>query len=198
MIHYGRNFIGDGSQIFDPVILGFPSRERFGSIEYAGVTIGKNAILRSGTIIYCDVTIGDNFQCGHTVLIREHTSIGHQTSIGSSSIIEGYSTIGSNVRMQSMVFVPTHTMIGNGVFVGPHAVLLNDRYPPTGKPELKGPIIKDDAVIGGNATILPGIIIGEGSAVAAGAIVTRDVPPKKLAIGAPARIRNLPEEMMHP
>jgi acetyltransferase-like isoleucine patch superfamily enzyme len=91
-----------------------------------------------------------------------------------------------------MVFVPTHTIIGNRVFLGPHSVLTNDRYPPTGKPELRGPTIRDGAVIGANATILPGITIGESAVVAAGAVVTADVPPRTMAVGVPARIRDLP------
>jgi len=196
MIEYGRNVLKEGARIFDPVIVGFPSREHSGEIEFIGATIGREAVIRSGTVIYCDVTIGDNFQCGHNVLIRERTVIGNRTTVGTSTVIEGNCTIGNNVRIQSMVFISTHTVIGNGVFIGPAAVLLNDRYPPTGKPELKGPVIKDNAVVGGNATILPGVTIGEGSAVAAGSILTKDVPPYMLAIGAPARFRPLPREMM--
>lgn len=94
-----------------------------------------------------------------------------------------------------MVFIPTHTEIGNEVFIGPNAVLTNDRYPPTGKPELKGPVLEDLAVIGANATILPGVCIGRGAAVAAGAVVTKDVPPGKMALGVPAGIRDIPDQM---
>lgn len=152
-------------------------------------------MLRSGLIVYCQVEIGDNFQSGHHVLIREKMRIGEDVVIGSSSIIEGYGTIGNNVRIQSMVFIPTNTTIGNGVFIGPHAVLTNDRYPPTGRPELRGPVIGDGSVIGANATLLPGIHVGEGAFVAASAVVTRDVPPGKMAVGSPARIRDIPTEM---
>lgn len=120
--------------------------------------------------------------------------IGHNVSIGSSTIIEGYGTIGDNVRIQSMVYIPTHTTIGDGVFIGPSAVLTNDRYPPSGG-ELRGPEIGENAVIGANATIMPGVTIGEGAFVAAAAVVTRDIPPGKMAIGAPARVRDLPAAM---
>jgi len=152
-------------------------------------------VLRSGGIIYCDVTIGDTFQCGHNILIREETSIGDNVAVGTATVIEGNCLIGDFVNIQSMVFVPTHTEIGDGVFIGPCAVLTNDRYPPTGKPVLKGPVVEDNAVIGANATVLPGVRIGGGALVAAGAIVTRDVPAGKMAVGVPAQIRNLPEEM---
>jgi acetyltransferase-like isoleucine patch superfamily enzyme len=195
LIEYGKCTLGEGCLVFEPVTLGFPSREFIGKEEFPGTTIGKNAVLRSGLIVYCQVEIGDAFQSGHNVLIREQMRIGNNVAIGSSSVIEGYGTIGDDVRIQSMVFVPTHTTIGTGVFIGPNAVLTNDRYPPAGKPELKGPAIGDHAVIGANATILPGITIGSGAMVAAGAVVTHDVPAETMAIGVPAKIRNLPEEV---
>jgi acetyltransferase-like isoleucine patch superfamily enzyme len=195
VIQYGKNSIGQNSRIFEPVTIGFPSREYLDAGEFPGVIIGENSILRSGTIIYCNVTIGDHFSTGHNVLIREKMAIGDRVAIGSSTIVEGYGNIGNDVRIQSMAFIPTNTTIGNHVFIGPHAILTNDRYPPTGKPELIGPILEDYAVIGANAILMPGITIGARAAVAAGSIVTRDVPPGVLALGSPARFRNLPQEM---
>ena len=196
MIEYGTNTIGKGSRIFEPVTLGFPSRDNLDKTGFTGTIIGKNAIIRSGTIIYCDVTIGDNFQSGHNVMIREKTKIGDRVAIGTSVIIEGSSVIGNDVSLQSMVYIPTDTVIGNHVFIGPNTVLTNDRYPPTRIGGLKGPQIRDAAAIGANTTLLPGVCIGEGALVAAGAVVTRDVPAYKLAIGAPAKITDLPEKML--
>jgi len=196
MIEYGKNSIGKGSQIFEPVTLGFPSRDNMGKTGFTGTIIGKNAVIRSGTIIYCDVTIGDYFQSGHNVLIREKTRIGDRVAIGTSAVIEGNTSIGDNVSLQSMVYIPTDTVIGNNVFIGPNTVLTNDRYPPTRIGGLKGPQIRAGAAIGANATLLPGVCIGEGALVAAGAIVTRDVPAHMLAIGAPAKITALPQKMI--
>lgn len=195
-MQYGKNRIPHSTKIFEPVDIGFPSRERMNQNTYPGVTFGENCIIRSGAVIYCDVEIGDNFQCGHHVVIREYTKIGMKTSIGTSSVIEGHCTLGNNVSIQSMVFIPTETQIGDNVFIGPNAVLTNDRYPPSGKPRLQGPTLKDRCAIGANVTILPMVTIGEGAAVAAGSIVTKDVPPGKLAIGSPAKIRDLPKEMI--
>lgn len=192
MIEYGINEIGEGSQVFEPVTIGFPSRENLGKTGFQGTIIGRNAVLRSGTVIYCDVIIGDNFQSGHNTLIREKTRIGNRTAIGTSTIIDGNTVIGNHVSLQSMVYIPTNTTIGDHVFIGPNAVLTNDRYPPSGT--LEGPVIKAGAAIGANTTILPGVCIGEGAFVAAGSIVTRDVPDLMMAIGTPARIRELPKE----
>ena len=195
MTEYGINTIGEGAQIFEPVTLGFPSRDKIGKSSFIGAKIGKNAVIRSGTIIYCEVIIGDNFQSGHNVMIREKTWIGNRVVIGTATVIEGDTTIGNEVSLQSMVYIPTGTVIGNNVFIGPNSVLTNDRYPPTRIGGLKGPQIMDGAVIGANVTLLPGVCIGEGALVAAGAIVTRDVPAYKLAIGTPARITALPSKM---
>ncbi|MDD1665698.1 MAG: N-acetyltransferase [Methanomicrobiales archaeon] len=196
MIEYGRNTLGPGARIFEPVTIGFPSRDRIGCENFRGAVIGKNALILSGTTIYCAVEIGDDFQCGHNVLIRERTRIGSRVAVGTATIIEGDTTIGSDVRVQSMVFIPANTTIESGVFIGPHAVLTNDRYPPFGRPELRGPVLKEQSVIGANATVLPGIVVGKGACVAAGAVVTHDVPARKLAIGVPAEIRDLPREMI--
>ncbi|MFA7563308.1 MAG: DapH/DapD/GlmU-related protein [Methanoculleus sp.] len=192
MIEYGRNALGEGAAIFEPVTIGFPSRDRMGKEGYPGAVIGRDAVLRSGTIIYCDVVIGDSFQTGHNVLIREKTTIGDRVAIGTAAVIEGDCTIGDDARLQSMVYIPTGARIGNRVFIGPNAVLTNDRYPPGPREGLRGPVIEDDAVVGANATILPGVVVGKGAFVAAGAVVTKDVPPGMLAVGTPARFRPLP------
>jgi acetyltransferase-like isoleucine patch superfamily enzyme len=194
MIEYGVNIIGKGVQIFEPVTIGFPSRENIGKAGYSGSTIGHHAVLRSGTIIYCDVIIGDNFQSGHNILIREKTRIGDRTAIGTATVIDGNSSIGNDVSLQSMVYIPMNTSIGDHVFIGPNAVLTNDRYPPSGC--LIGPIVKAGAAIGANATILPGVCIGEGAFVAAGSVVTHDVPDYMMAVGTPARIKELPQEIL--
>jgi acetyltransferase-like isoleucine patch superfamily enzyme len=192
MKKYGINIIGMGAQIFEPVTLGFPSRENLEKTGFIGSTIGDNAILRSGTIIYCDVVIGDNFQTGHNTLIRERTRIGDRTSIGTATVIDGNTVIGNDVSLQSMVYIPVNTTIGDQVFIGPNAVLTNDRYPPSSS--LIGPLIKTGAVIGANTTILPGVCIGEGALIAAGSVVTRDVPDYMLAVGSPARFKEMPQE----
>ena len=192
MIEYGINKTGHGLQVFEPVTLGFPSREYIGKTGFIGTTIGNDAVLRSGTVIYCDVTIGDRFQTGHNVVIREKTRIGNQVSIGTGVVIEGNTCIGDQVNLQSMVYIPTNTTIGDRVFIGPNAVLTNDRYPPSGFGGLVGPVIENDAAVGANATLLPGVRIGKGALVAAAAVVTRDVPAHMLAVGSPAKIRALP------
>jgi acetyltransferase-like isoleucine patch superfamily enzyme len=171
------NIIGEGYKIYSPVIIGFP--------KFKGTIIGKNSTIRTGTVIYHNVEIGDNFVSGHNVLIRENTLIGDNVLVGTSSIIEGNSKIGNNTRIQSMVFIPTNTIIGNNVFIGPGTVFTNDKYPPSRF--LEGAYVEDDVVIGAHATILPGVKLGKGCFIAAGSVVTKDVPAGMMAIGSPAR-----------
>jgi len=195
MIEYGINCLGPDAQIFEPVTLGFPSRDKIQQTGFTGTTIGKNSVLRSGTVIYCDVIAGDFFQTGHNVVIREDTRMGDRVSVGTATVIDGHVVIGNDVSLQSRVYIPTNTRIGNHVFIGPNAIFTNDRYPPSRIGGLDGPHIMDGAAIGANATLLPGVCIGEGALVAAGSIVTRDVPDHMMAIGAPAKLRELPKAL---
>lgn len=162
--------------------------------------LGAESIVRAYTIIYGDVKIGEGLRTGHHALIREHTTIGNYVLVGTSTIIDGTVQIGDYVSIQSRVYVCTDTVIGNYVFIGPGAVFTNDKYPLRQRETYKstGPILEDHVTIGANATLLPGVRIGEGSMVAAGSVVTQDVPAGSLAIGAPARIQPLPPYLREP
>jgi len=157
--------------------------------------VGPNSSIRAGTIIYDDVIAGEGLQTGHHALIREQTILGAHVVVGTHAVIDGRCEIGDGVSMQTGVYVPSDTTIQNHVFLGPQATLLNDPYPVRTDVDLVGPVLEDHVSIGGNATILPNVTIGEGAFVAAGAVVTKDVPPKKLAVGAPASITELPSEL---
>jgi len=169
------------------------------SYEYAHNSnesnLDQGVLIRSGTIVYCDVSIGKNTQTGHNVLLREHTSVGKNCIIGTNTVIDGYTAIADNVSLQTGVYVPSETVVHDNVFIGPHAVLTNDPYPVKKDVDLEGPTIESSASIGANSTILPGVRIGERSFVAAGAVVTDDVPPDTLAVGAPATFKPLPKNL---
>lgn len=187
------------------VILGYPTSDvlvrmmkrkvRMESLDYAGVRIGHNSIIRSEAVIYRDVVIGDYVRTGHKVLIREGSRIGHHVLVGTNVVLDSRTSIGNRVSIQSTVYLPTFTTIEDYVFIGPNAVFLNDRYPIRTPAKLIAPHVCRGATIGGNATLLPGVRIGEGAFVAAGAIVTENVPAWHLAIGAPATLRRLPKHL---
>jgi acetyltransferase-like isoleucine patch superfamily enzyme len=184
--------LGENCVIQDNVILGFKYKDRCQEVN-----IGDNAIIRAFTVIYADVVIGGDFKTGHGVVIRENTKIGNRVVVGSGVVIDGNVEIGNRVKIETNVYIPTHTRIGNDVFIGPNVVMTNDKYPQRLRDEYQpqGPIIEDSVSIGANSTILPGIVISEGSFIAAGSIVTKDVPPWSLVKGTPARIYKLPEKL---
>ncbi|MBX7234854.1 MAG: acetyltransferase [Caldilineales bacterium] len=187
--------LGEGCTIQPLAIVGLEYRPGCGPAR-----LGKNAIVRAHTIIYGDVTIGDGFRSGHHALVREHTTIGDYVLVGTSVIIDGQVTIGDQVSLQGRVYIPTQTVIGNCVFIGPGAVLTNDKYPLRQRESYRpaGPILADHVTVGANATLLPGVRVGEGAMIAAGSVVTRDVPAWSLAAGVPARILPLPERLREP
>lgn len=149
--------------------------------------------LRSGTIVYPNAVLGFNITTGHNVVVRNGSVIRDGCTIGTNTVLEGDCEIGKNTTLQTGVYVSRKCKIGNNVFIGPCVCLLNDRYPPKGP--LTGVTIGDYAIIGGHATVLPGVVVGHHAFVAAGAVVTKDVPPHKMAIGVPAEIKDMPEGM---
>ncbi len=186
---------GYGTRIEPGAIVGHPYE------GWEGATLlGDGCFIRVGTVIYADAVIGDHTRTGVHALIREHCHIGRHALVGSGTIIEAGVQLGDDVVLQSGVFLPTGALIGSRVFVGPRSVLTNDRYPLRCRDRYRpeGPVLENDVSLGANATVLPGVRVGEGAMVAAGAVVTRDVPPWTLAVGCPARVRDLPAELREP
>jgi acetyltransferase-like isoleucine patch superfamily enzyme len=180
------------------VIIGQRSRRPSGG--GTPTIIGDAACIGSHTVIYEGNRIGRRLKTGHHVLIREDNEIGEDVSIGSGSIVEHHVRIGCRVRLHSNVFVPEFSVLDDDCWLGPHVVLTNAKYPrsPRVKSGLVGPFIGRRAKVGANATILPGVHIGEEALVGAGAVVTHDVEPYAVVAGNPARtlksIHDLPYE----
>jgi acetyltransferase-like isoleucine patch superfamily enzyme len=183
---------GEDCQIQDNCIIGVRYRE--GALP---VRLGRSARIRAGSIIYADVVTGDHFQTGHRVLIRENTIIGHHVVIGTNTVIDGQVSIGDFVKIESNCYLPTHVTIGNRVFLGPNVTLTNDRYPLKMRDQYvpEGPILEDGVTLGAGVVVCPGVRIGQDSFVAAGAVVTKNVPPNSLVMGVPGRARPLPEKL---
>ena len=187
--------IGEGTLIEPDVMVGFRYHKDCGPAR-----IGKDGILRKGTIIYGDVSIGDYFQAGHYAVIRAKVEMGDYCTVSNHSTLEGLIRFGDGVRIMSHVYIPSRTWFGNNVFVGPGVTFLNDRQP--GRYEImpipQGATIEDDVMIGGGCTIMPAVTIGERSFIAAGAVVTKNVPPRSLVVGVPGRIEPLPPKLDMP
>lgn len=179
--------LGSNAEIGEFVIIGEPPRGK--ASGELPVAIGENSVIRSHTIIYAGNRIGARFQTGHGAFLREENEIGDDVSIGTKTIIEHHVKIGQRVRIHSQAFIPEYTILEDDCWIGPNVVLTNAMYPMSARAKefLRGPVIKRGAKIGANATILPGIIIGENALIGAGAVVTKDVEPGTVVAGNPAR-----------
>lgn len=134
--------------------------------------------------------IGASTKIWQYCVVLEGAVIGEDCNINAFVFIENDVVIGNRVTIKSGVQIWDGITIEDDVFIGPNVTFTNDKYPRSKQyPEaFDRTVIKRAATIGANATILPGITIGEYSMVGAGSVVTRDVPPKGLVIGNPARL----------
>lgn len=187
-----RAQLGEDCIIDDAATIGY-DYDRIG----APTIIGADARIRSGTVVYADVTVGDRLRTGHNALLREGTTIGDDVLVGTEATVDGQCDIGSNVSLQTRAYVPAKTIIDDHVFLGPSAVLTNDPVPVRDDDDSRivGPTLKRGVTIGANATVLPDVTVGTDAFVAAGAVVTRDVPRDTLAVGVPATHQELPRRL---
>ena len=130
-----------------------------------------------------------NFQTGNKANIRELNQIGDNVSIGTLSVVEHHVTIGDGVRIHTQSFVPEYTILENNCWIGPSVVMTNTRYPKhkLAKNDLIGPHVKQNAKIGANTTLLPGVVVGINSLVGAGSVVVKDVHDGVIVAGNPAK-----------
>ena len=188
-----------GNQVFigERTIVGFPNQHQILQFQIGktrnpsesseSTVIGNNCIIRAGSVIYAGSELGDDVRMGHNVLVREQVKIGSNSMIGTGVTIDGDSVIGSKVSIQTNAYIPWRTRIEDNVFLGPHCILTNDKYTMRTPYDLQGPIIRRGASIGAGAVILPSIEVGAEAVVGAGAVVTKDVEPKTIVYGVPAK-----------
>ncbi|NID04199.1 N-acetyltransferase [Luteibacter jiangsuensis] len=134
--------------------------------------------------------IGARTRVWQFVVILPGATIGEDCNICSHCFVENDVVVGDRVTVKSGVQLWDGVRLEEDVFVGPNVTFTNDRFPrsrerPEAFPQTR---VRRGASIGGGATILPGVDIGERAMVGAGAVVTRDVPPRAVVVGSPARI----------
>ena len=115
--------------------------------------------------------------------------VGDGTKIYRDTFIGPNVVIGQRCKVEPYAFIPDNVEIRDDVFIGPHVCFTNDKYPPSHGAWKQSPktIVEDGVVIGAGAVILPSVRLGAGCKVAAGALVTKDVKPKTVVAGSPAR-----------
>ena len=128
-------------------------------------------------------------------VVFEQAKIGANCNICAHVLIENDVVIGNNVTIKSGVQLWDGTRIEDNVFIGPNVTFTNDLYPRSKvyPDHFLQTVVKAGASIGANATILPGVTIGENAMVGAGSVVTKDVPAGVVVIGNPARLVKKPK-----
>jgi UDP-2-acetamido-3-amino-2,3-dideoxy-glucuronate N-acetyltransferase len=135
------------------------------------------------------INIGESTNIWQFCVVLPNAIIGNNGNICSHCFIENDVIVGNNVTIKNGVFLWDGLRIEDDVFIGPNVTFSNDRYPKSRNKQaiIEQIIIKKGASIGANATVLPGVIIGEYAMVGAGAVVTRDVKRKAVVKGNPAK-----------
>jgi len=193
-VHPGT-VLGEGVRVLENAVVG--KQPSLGASSTAKrdplppTTIGDNTVVSTGAIVFAGSSIGANCIVGDQSCIRERVTMADDCILGRGSLIENDTTVGARTRIQAEAYVTAYSTLEEDVFIAPCVVTTNDNF--MGRTEkrkalMKGPTIRRSARVGGGAVICPGVEIGEEAFVGAGAVVTRDVPPRKLVVGSPARV----------
>jgi acetyltransferase-like isoleucine patch superfamily enzyme len=201
VIHEGT-VIGDGCVIQDNVVLGKQPRLSARSTSkrepLPPLRLGAGAAVCSGALVYAGTVIGPGAIIGDLSSVRERCVLGVGVVVGRGVCVENDVPIGAFTKIQSNSYITAYSVLEDHDFIAPCVTTTNDNL--MGRTEarhaqIKGAIIRRGARVGGGVVILPGIEIGEEAFVAAGALVTKDVPAKKLVAGFPAHVwRDVPPE----
>lgn len=182
--------IGPGCVIEAHAVLGkVPRLAGRPTPELEPLVLGSNVTVCAGAVVYAGSRIGDGAIIGDQAQVRERTVIGPGSVVGRGTGIDNDVTIGARVKLQSQVYVTAFSTVEDDVFVGPCAMTTNDDTMARHGPEmpLRGATLRRACRIGGGAVLVPDVEVGEEAFVAAGAVVTRDVPPRGWVLGVPAR-----------
>lgn len=199
VVHDGT-MIGEGCVIEDHAVLGKRPRLARGSAargELGALRLASRVTVCAGAVVFAGAEIGEEAILGDQAYVRERSRIGARTVIGRGSVVDNDVFVGARVKVQSNVYITAFSVVEDDVFIGPGASTTNDDTMSRHGPQtpLRGPLLRRACRIGGGVVLTPGVEIGEEAFVAAGAVVTRDLPPRAVAMGVPARVvRQVGEE----
>ena len=201
-IVYPGTVIGEGCKILDGAVVGkqptLSPRSTTKREPLAPTELGSGTIVSTGAIVFAGTRIGERAIVGDQACVRERVDVGDDVVIGRGALVENDTRVGARTRIQADAYVTAYSTLEEDVFIAPCVVTTNDNF--MGRTEkrlelMKGPTIRRGARIGGGAILCPGVEIGEEAFVGAGAVVVKDVPPRKLVVGNPARVlRDVPED----
>ena len=197
--------IGNNVRIDDHTVVGkLPMKAALSAItqeqQLPPCTIGDGVILGTSVVVYRGCVLNKNVMVADLASVRENAEIGEFTIVGRGVTVENKVTVGKKCKLETEAYITALSEIGDGCFIAPEVTFTNDNFVGRTKERFKhfkGVTMKRGARIGANTTVLPGITIHEDALVAAGSVVTKDVPAKKIVMGTPARvIRDVPTEQL--
>jgi UDP-2-acetamido-3-amino-2,3-dideoxy-glucuronate N-acetyltransferase len=194
-IVYPGTIVPDDCAILDHAVVGkqptlsprsTTTREALPPLE-----LGSGTVVSTGAIVFAGTRIGAGTIIGDQACVRERCVLGDDVVVGRGSLVENDTAIGARTKIQAMAYVTAYSTLEEDVFIAPCVQTSNDNF--MGRTERRhelrrGPTIRRGARVGAGAVLCPAVEIGEEAFVGAGAVVVKDVPPRVVVVGNPARI----------
>ena len=187
--------LGEGVRVLEHAVVGkqpvLSPRSTASREPLPPAVLGAGTVVSTGAIVFAGARLGARVLVGDGACVRERCVIGDDVVIGRGSLVENDTTVGARTTIQAHAYVTAYSTLEEDVFVAPCVVTTNDNF--MGRTErrhelIKGPTIRRGARVGGGAILCPGVEIGEEAYVGAGAVVTKDVEPRMIVVGNPARV----------
>ncbi len=202
VIHAGTR-IGNDVRIDDHANLGKLPMKAANSAttkdqELPPLVVGDTCIVGTGVVLYRGAVIDARVLMADLSTIRENVTVGRGTIVGRGVTVENFCSVGRYCKLESECYITAYSTLEDRVFIAPGVVTSNDNY--VGRTaerfkHFKGVTVRRGGRIGAGSVILPGVTIGEDGLVAAGSVVTRDVAPRTIVMGSPAKKwRDVPVE----
>src|SRR5512136_670769 len=201
-IVYPGTVLGEGVKVLERAVVGkqptLSPRSTAKREPLPPAVLGDGTVVSTGAVVFAGTSVGARVILGDQSCVRERVTIGDDVVLGRGALVENDSTVGALTKIQAEAYITAYSTLEDNVFIAPCVVTTNDDF--MGRTErrhalMKGPTIRRGARVGGGAILCPGVEIGEEAFVGAGAVVTKDVPPRALVVGNPARLlREVPED----
>ncbi|MFI5371840.1 MAG: DapH/DapD/GlmU-related protein [Candidatus Eisenbacteria bacterium] len=205
VVIHADTVVGDTVRIDDHASLGKRPMKAANSAttqeqELPPLTLGELCIVGTGVVLYRGASIDAKVLMADLCTVRENVSIGRGTIVGRGVTIENFCTVGRYCKLESECYITAYSTLEDRVFIAPGVVTSNDNF--VGRTaerfkHFKGVTVKRGGRVGAGTVTLPGVVVGEDALVAAGSVVTRDVPPRTIVLGRPAKPwREVPVEQL--
>jgi len=197
--------IGNNVRIDDNSVIGkLPMKAALSAVtqdqQLPPCEIADGVMIGALSVIYRGCKLGAKVMVADLASVRENVEIGEYTIVGRGVTVENKVKIGKRCKLETESYITALSEIEDGCFIAPEVTFTNDNFLGRTKERFKyhkGVTVKRGGRIGANVTVLPGITIGADALVAAGSVVTRDVPEKKIVLGSPAKVwRDVPTDQL--